>query len=226
VAGRIRAVLLDALGTLVKLEPPAPRLRAELGRVGFEIDAPAAERAFGAEIAYYVEHHLEGRDPASLAELHDRCAVVLHGALGIPELPLPVAREAMLASIAFEPYPDAAPTLGELRDRGLRLVAASNWDCSLPQVLDRAGLVSLLDGVVASAVAGARKPDHALFTAALTLAGCSAEEALHVGDSVENDVDGARAAGIRAVLLDRAAEVAAPPSVPVINGLEQVASLI
>src|SRR5205814_892612 len=81
------------------------------------------------------------------------------------------------ASIVFEAYPDAAPALEDLRGRGIRLVAASNWDCSLPRVLDRAGLGALLDGVVSSATVGARKPDAALFEAALVLAGCSAAAA-------------------------------------------------
>src|SRR5262249_44498411 len=82
-------------------------------------------------------------------------------------------------------------------------VAVSNWDCSLPVVLERCGLGELLDGTVTSASAGARKPDPAIFTAALELAGCEAGEALHVGDTAEEDVAGARAAGIRALLLDR-----------------------
>jgi putative hydrolase of the HAD superfamily len=110
---------------------------------------------------------------------------------------------AMLASIRFTPYPDAAPTLRELRARGLRLVVASNWDCSLADVLAEAGLSNLLDGVATSAQAGAPKPDPRVFEAALELAGCPPERALHVGDSPLGDVAGAARAGIRAVLLRR-----------------------
>ena len=60
-----------------------------------------------------------------------------------------------------------------------------------------------LDGVVTSAAVGARKPDPAMFEAALEIAGCSADEALHVGDTPAEDVAGAQAAGIRALLIDR-----------------------
>jgi len=109
----------------------------------------------------------------------------------------------MLDSIRFSAYPDAAPALRELRARGLRLVVASNWDCSLGEVLERAGLAPLVDGVVSSAMVGAAKPEPALFEAALDLGGCPAERALHVGDSVSKDVEGAARAGIAAVLLDR-----------------------
>jgi putative hydrolase of the HAD superfamily len=221
-----RAVLLDALGTLVRLEPPAPRLRAELARLGFEVDAAACERAFAAEIAYYLEHHTDGRDPGSLAELRNRCAAVLHDALDVPGLPVAAARDAMLAAIRFEPYPDAAPALRELRGRGLRIVVASNWDCSLPGVLDRAGLAALVDGVATSAAAGARKPDPAPFEAALRLAGCAADEAVHAGDGVAADVEGARAAGIRPVLVDRGGGERPPPGVPAIAGLGELAAVI
>jgi putative hydrolase of the HAD superfamily len=193
-------VLLDSFGTLVSMESPAPRLAAALG-----VPLESAERAFRAEIAYYVEHHLEGRDEASLSDLRDRCARVVWEALGEQAalLGLRGARAAMLDAIRFRAYPDAAPALRSLRRRGLRLVVASNWDCSLPEVLERAGLAGLVDGVVASALVGSGKPAPAVFEAALELAGCDPEQALHVGDSPSKDVAGAARAGIRPVLLDR-----------------------
>jgi putative hydrolase of the HAD superfamily len=69
--------------------------------------------------------------------------------------------------------------------------------------MERCGLADLLDGAVSSAVAGARKPDPAIFAPALELAGCGPDQALHVGDTPEEDVAGARAAGIRPLLIDR-----------------------
>src|SRR4051812_33219323 len=102
-----RAVLLDGMGTLIRLVPPAPALAAALG-----VDRQTAEHAFRAEVEYYVAHHLEGRDPASLDDLRDRCAVVVAEVTGVDHA---VAREALLASIAFEPFEDAALTLKELR---------------------------------------------------------------------------------------------------------------
>jgi HAD superfamily hydrolase (TIGR01509 family) len=64
-------------------------------------------------------------------------------------------------------------------------------------------VLALVDDVVTSAEAGAAKPDPAPFRAGLEAAGVSAAEAVHVGDSRENDVAGAAAAGIRALLVDR-----------------------
>jgi putative hydrolase of the HAD superfamily len=192
---RTKAVFLDALGTLVELEPPWVGLRAALGDGIPEERLVAAVRA---EMAYYKEHSHEGRDPESLAELRSRCAEVLSRELGID-----VSAETLVDSIRFAAFSDAEPALGDLRSRGLKLVCVSNWDVSLPQVLERCGLARLLDGAVSSAEAGARKPDPAIFAPALAIAGCSAEEALHVGDTPEEDLDAARAAGIRALLIDR-----------------------
>ena len=153
------AVTVDALGTLVWMEPPAPHLREQLRRAaGVEVSEEQAAKAFGDEIAYYLRHHLEGRDPESLSELRDRCAGVVRTSLGLEHVDLARISEALLSSIHFHAFDDARPALEELRARGLRLVAASNWDASLPEVLERTGLAPLLDGVVSSAMVGATKP--------------------------------------------------------------------
>ena len=70
-------------------------------------------------------------------------------------------------------------------------------------MLERCGLGELLDGAVSSAVAGARKPDPSIFEPALELARCGPEQAIHVVDTAAEDVVGARAAGIRSLLIDR-----------------------
>jgi putative hydrolase of the HAD superfamily len=190
----VRCVLLDALGTLVELEPPWPYLAAELGTGPDE----RIERAMRAEMRYYRDHSHEGRDRASLADLRRRCADVTSRELGREVTP-----EQLMAAIRFRAFPDAVPALGDLRERGLRLICVSNWDCSLADVLGRCGVRCLLDGVVTSAAVGARKPDPAIFAAALELAACEPAEALHVGDTDTEDLVGARAAGIPALLLDR-----------------------
>lgn len=192
---KTKAVFLDALGTLVELEPPWVGLRDALGD-----GIPEAQLVSGvrAEMAYYKAHSHEGRDPESLADLRRRSAELLSRELGTE-----VSVETLVDSIRFAPYPDAVPALTQLRSRGLKLVCVSNWDCSLGEVLERCGLAAHLDAAVSSAEAGALKPDPAIFQAALALAGCSADEAVHVGDTREEDVEGAEAAGIRVLLLDR-----------------------
>ena len=222
----VRAVLLDALGTLVELQPPGPRLRARLEQLsGVDVGLEAAERAFAAEIGHYLIHHMEGGDRAGLERLRDDCAAVMHQALGEPDIDRADVRRAMIESLAFAAYADAAPALRSLRSLGLRLVVASNWDCSLPEWLEGAGLWELVDGAASSAVVGEAKPAPAVFDEALRIAGVGAHDAIHVGDSVDNDIAGARAAGIRALLVDRS-DAPAPGGVETVRSLGEVASLI
>jgi HAD superfamily hydrolase (TIGR01509 family) len=203
---RHEAVLFDALGTLVRLEPPWPLLAGTLAsRYGIEIAEADAREAMRAEIAYYLEHHTDGRDAATLADLRARCAAVLGRALpqaaaGLDQQQL---TDLLLDSLRFVPYPDAAGALGSLRALGIRAAVVSNWDCSLGGLLAELGLGGLVDAVVTSAEAGVRKPDPRIFETALAAVRCPPELALLVGDSLDVDVVGGRAAGIRSVLLDR-----------------------
>lgn len=221
-----RAILLDALGTLLDLEPPAPRLKTELAeRYEVEISEAEAARAMAAEISFYRNHLDEGRDEPSLNDLRARCAAVLRAALPAATRrqlpPAPELVEALLASLRFHAYPDVPGALAGYGARGLQLVVVSNWDVSLHAVLGNVGLRPMLGCVLTAAEAGVRKPDPAIFTHALRLAGVSADEALHVGDSVEEDVAGARAVGIEPVLIVRRGEVEIE-GVRTVTSLEQV----
>lgn len=223
-----RAILLDALGTLVELEPPAPRLRSEVWRrFGADLPLAACEQAIGAEISFYRAHLDEGRDRESLAALRRRCASALRDALPADARhaasDLDGLTEALLASLSFRPYDDVRPALSRWRARGLRLVVVSNWDVSLHDVLERVGLAPLLDGVVTSAEAGARKPAPAIFERALGVAGVRPGDAVHVGDSPDEDVAGARAAGIEPVFVRRGHD--GPPA-PDVRTIESLAELV
>lgn len=215
---RLRALLLDAMGTLVRLEPPGPRLRRELAvRFGLTLSPAEAEQAMAAEIAYYRAHMQDGTDAAAVSVLHLAAAEALRAGLPddrrLPDVSSAELARALVATLHFTPYPDVVPALVWARARGLALVVVSNWDSSLPEVLDRVGVGAYLDGVITSATAGAAKPDPAIFRSALALAGVPARQALHVGDSLAQDVAGAQAAGVRAVWLDRtAAGVAHEPA--------------
>lgn len=224
------AVLLDALGTLVVLEPPAPRLqRALAARCGVSVSEPEAERAIAAEISYYRAHMDEGRDPATLAALRRRCAEVLGEALpaaaraGIGDTDALV--KALLESLQFSVFDEVPAELQLLRGRGVRLVVVSNWDVSLSGVLERLGLAPLLDGILTSAAVGSRKPAAAIFERALELAGFGPARALHVGDSVAEDVEGARAAGVEPVLMRRDG-APGPPGVRTISTLAELEPLV
>lgn len=106
---------------------------------------------------------------------------------------------------AWDVFPDAVALLAAARARNLPVVAVSNWDARLSDVLRGTGLAAYLHAVVASHAVGAEKPDARIFAAALAALPYEVPpgEVLHVGDSPEEDVEGARAVGLRALLVDR-----------------------
>jgi putative hydrolase of the HAD superfamily len=213
----IRAVLLDALGTLIELERPWPHLVDELAARGVVVGEDDARAAMLAEMAYYRAHHDEAVDWAALKDLRRRCAAVVQEQLQT-SLPLDDVLDALLGAIRFRAYPEVPDVLARLRAGDARLAVVSNWDVSLHDVLERTGLRPLVDAVVISAELGVAKPDPAIFRAALDRLRAAADGAVHVGDSLEHDVAGARAAGLEAVLVAR--NGAAAP-----DGVRTVASL-
>jgi len=123
-------------------------------------------------------------------------------------------------------YEDAVPTLQALRRRGLKLGVISNWDSRLRRIADGLGLTPLMDVVVISAEAGVRKPHPAIFARALNRIGVGADEAMHVGDLPEEDIEGARRAGLRPVYVDRERRDEPPPDVSVIRSLQELIPLV
>jgi len=222
----IRGVLLDAFGTLLELEPPAPALQQALGARGIEVSFAAAEQAMAAEISFYRDHLMSGGDRRGLVALRRRCAETLAAAL-----PAEAGRalapgdleDVLLQSLRFAPFAEVPEALRALRAEGLRLVVVSNWDCSLHDVQAATGLSPQLHAVVASAEVQSAKPDGAIFARALALAGVPASAALHVGDRLDEDVAGARAAGIEPVLIVRDGRRRSPPAdVRVITALDEL----
>jgi len=99
---------------------------------------------------------------------------------------------------------DVIPALRRLRAAGRKLVVVSNANGRMRAALDRVGIGPHVDLVIDSGEEGVEKPDPRIFARALERAGARAETTLHVGDLFHTDVVGARAAGLRGVLLDMA----------------------
>lgn len=219
------AVLLDAFGTLLDLRAPAPRLRALLAGAGHGHPEERVARALAAEVRHYRRHHDRGRDAASLAALRRECAAVLGQVLGPDVPPLERLTEMLVESLRFDLLPDALPCLDALAVRGVRLAVVSNWDCSLPAVLAELGIAERFAAVSVSALVGAGKPDPAIFRDALARLRVPAARALHCGDLPERDCAGARRAGIRAVLIDRAGRLPDGPC-PTIRALTDLENMM
>jgi putative hydrolase of the HAD superfamily len=101
----------------------------------------------------------------------------------------------------FELYEDALPTLADLRGRGLKLGLLSNTSRDLDAFVAHHGLD--VDAVLTSHVHGKTKPHETIFRALLARLEVEPKEAAMVGDQFQDDIEGARAVGMQAVLLDR-----------------------
>ena len=124
-------------------------------------------------------------------------------------------------SILFDLYDDVSPCLDKLDRLGIRAAVVSNWDYSLHRVLRIFGLADRFIVGKASLEEGVEKPNPRLFQIALTEAGFSASDTLHVGDHPVDDIQGAAAAGIRAVRIDRSLQASQRPVISTLLDLPE-----
>jgi HAD superfamily hydrolase (TIGR01549 family) len=204
--GLVRAVLLDVDFTLAR---PGPELGPEgyerVGGVhGLRLDParyPAARRAAIADLQAHPD--LDHDEAVWIRFTED----IVRGMGGegpdVSRVALEIVRRWEHAH-HFELYDDVLPVLGELRVAGLRLGLLSNTSRDLDAFVRHFGID--VDAWLSSGTHGKVKPSPTIFAAALELLGARASETMMVGDSLEDDVRGARACGMRAVLLDRGGE--------------------
>ena len=124
----------------------------------------------------------------------------------------------------FLMYDDVAPALAKLRERSLTIGLISNSHRCLESFQSHFELEDLIDVAISSSQHGYMKPHRSIFEAALKLAGVRADESVMVGDSVSQDIEGARGVGMRGVLVRRSEGSARVPDgdVPVVTTLLQL----
>ncbi len=103
----------------------------------------------------------------------------------------------------WQVYPDVIEFLSYWRKRNSKLAIISNFDSRIYRVLAALGLDQYFSSVTISTEIGVAKPDPAIFHAALQKYNCQPAQAWHIGDSYSQDYRGAKAAGLRAILLER-----------------------
>lgn len=209
---RLRAVLFDVDFTLCRPGPElGPGGYAALGReYGLELDPARYEAARLAAIDDLERHPELDHDEEIWMRFTEDIVRGMGGGEGpaVREIAAQIVRRWEHAA-QFELYDDVVPTLTTLRGAGLKLGLVSNTSRDLGAFVRHFGLE--VDGWIASGSYGKVKPSPLIFRAALELVECEPGAALMVGDSVEDDVEGARAVGMRALLLDRAGRFPAAP---------------
>jgi putative hydrolase of the HAD superfamily len=205
----IRAVLFDAGATLLYPDPPVERVYA---RVFTDSGVRFSERQlFDALTATWIEVQREAagdryggvRGEADFwRSFLNRVRGLLDGGTLRDEDFEPLAAHFRRPE-SWAVFDDVLPALDEIAGRGLALAVVSNWDSFLPRLLEMKGLSSRFAAVSVSAIEETGKPEPEIFLRTCRRLGVAPAEALHVGDSPREDYEGARAAGLRALLLDR-----------------------
>ena len=219
---RLRAVLFDAAGTLIRpRESVGATYARRFAEHGAAIGAARVGDAF-ARVMRGMPPMASGAAEAAAAREKDWWREVvrrtLRAADGSARLrDFDACFEALFAhyaaASAWEPMPGAAGALEALAARGLRLAVVSNFDRRLPALLHGLGLARFFDRIVLPADAGAAKPDPRIFAFALEAIGVSPDEAAYVGDDPSDDHAGAAAAGLRAVDVRALATLALLPEI-------------
>ena len=199
----LRAVLFDVDFTLCR---PGPELSAEryariASRHGVTLDPKLYEQAREAAVLNLKRHPELLHDDSIW---HRSTEEIFTGMGGPEEVAAECATEierGWEVSENFELYEDALPALTELRDAGLSIGLVSNGIRDLTEFVAHHRLD--VDAIGDSRSHGRVKPHPTIFQAALGLLGVRAADAVMVGDSLEEDIEGARALGLRAILIDR-----------------------
>jgi putative hydrolase of the HAD superfamily len=206
---RVRAVFFDAGATLLYPDPPVEEV---YGRV-FAGDGArvTSERLRDALAATWVAIQSESKDDRYGGVQGE--AEFWRGFLGRVRSHLDGGRvsdtafDALAAHFrrkaAWKVFPDVLPILERLTAAGVATAVVSNWDSFLPSLLEGHGLTRYFRTVSVSAIEGCGKPDAEIFRRTCARLTVAPEAVLHVGDSPRDDYEGARGAGLRAVLLDR-----------------------
>ena len=207
--GKPKAIFFDAGGTLFCPFPSVGDIYASTAsRFGTSCDPQVLEQGFHSAwqrrggLASLGSETSEAKERAWWYSL---VREVFDGAEAMPDFDR--FFEALYGSFeeksSWEIYPDVWETLSLLRERGFIVGIVSNWDLRLPRLVRNLGLLDQFDFVLGSSHCGATKPHPEIFQEALRRARVRPQEAIHVGDSYEEDFLGAQPLGITAYLLDR-----------------------
>jgi putative hydrolase of the HAD superfamily len=202
----VRALFFDAVGTLIHPDPPAPIVYADVGSThGSRLDAGTIATRFQSAFAREEEedrrHGLRTSEEREVQRWRRIVATVLDDVTD-PEACFAALFTHFSQPGAWRCIPEAGAVLEELSGRGYLLGIASNYDRRLRSVA--AGLLELqpVRHLLISSEVGWRKPAPEFFAALGRAVDEQAEQITLIGDDLENDYNGARAAGLDAVLFD------------------------
>ncbi|EYB67691.1 HAD family hydrolase [Deinococcus phoenicis] len=200
-AHALRAVLFDRDDTLASTDQGVYREAAQWLAGRFGLDAAEAGRALAAQWQEQASAWWHLRTHEDEAAFWARYGEALSARLGLDAAEIPHLLAAFPYERYMKPVAGARDVLTELRARGLKIGVLSNTLPSIDRTLEALGLADLVDVAVATCTVGVHKPEPGAFYFALERLGLPAEAVLFVDDKAEN-VEAARALGLRAVRID------------------------
>lgn len=209
-----KVIFLDAVGTLFGVRGSVGEVyRAIAGQMGVDASAEALDQAFRDSFKSAERMEFPGADPLQIPDLEyqwwEAIAQKTFTKAGIIDefADFNAFFAQLYAHFATaEPwyiYPDVLPSLQNWHKKGIELGIISNFDTRLYSVLEQLQLKDFFSSITISSVVGAAKPDSKIFTVAMQKHNCIQSQACHIGDSQQEDYDGAKAIGLRAFLLQR-----------------------
>jgi putative hydrolase of the HAD superfamily len=206
---RPEAVFLDVGDTLIRAHPSwAGVYRMGLSEFGIDVGEKDIERALLEETKtgwWLMEEPFEPTEAESYARVKAFDVAVL-ARLGQTDLPDDAIRSieaAFARRAAWYVYPDVVPAIQAMRDAGLRLGIISNFVWGGTELIHDLELAGHFDSLTISARVGFQKPHRGIFEHALGALAADPSRSIHVGDSYNADVQGARRVGIAPVMIDR-----------------------
>jgi putative hydrolase of the HAD superfamily len=211
---RPKVIFLDAVGTLFDVRGSVGEIYGEIARqFGVTAAAPALNQAFFQSFKAATPMAFPGVDPEGIGQHEyiwwEAIAQQTFRQVGALDqfTDFPAFFSKLYAHFkTAEPwlvYSDTCPTLQQWRDYGIELGVLSNFDSRLHTVLQKLGLAQFFQTVTISTEVGAAKPEPQIFEVALQKHNCLPAEAWHIGDSRREDYEGAKAAGLKAILIRR-----------------------
>ena len=230
-----RVFFFDLVGTLIRPRAPIGQQYAAVARrFGANLDAGALGAAFHRAMSVLPAVQSSGESLEETASAERRwwkdlvrsvvteCDATALQPASLFDAYFAALYEHFTTNAAWTVFPDAPAVLDALEAAGVSAGLITNYDTRVYRVLDALDLSGRLDSVTIPANAGVSKPDPRIFAYALARHAIGPGEALHVGDSPGDDYDGATAAGIDALLLDRDNRHAGRAGTRRVGGLAEV----
>jgi putative hydrolase of the HAD superfamily len=207
-------IFFDAVGTLFGVRGTVGQIYGQFAqKAGLDIDVQDLDRAFLQSFKAAPRAAFSDASPKDLAALeYEWWRAIAHQSFS------QVGATAKLSNFDefFRPlfdyfakadpwvvYPETDRVLSQLKTLGIELAIISNFDSRLHAVLEALELSQWFTSVTISTHVGSAKPEPSIFASALAKHGYSPQEAWHVGDSWSEDYEGAIAAGLKGIWLNR-----------------------